>query len=73
MENQSEIVKIFTGSEVTVGLLKAELEKVGVVPMIKDDFAADLGGSPFTIDLFISQEDLLIAKPVIEGFLTVNK
>ena len=49
----------------------------GVTSLIQNDFISGVtsgfsGGSPTAIDLFIQEQDLETAKPVIEEFLKVN-
>jgi len=78
MQDKSNTVKVFTGTEVTVALLKAELEKAGIVGMIRDDFASGAssgfyGGAPSTIDLFVQESDLRKAEPIVRGFEELNK
>jgi Putative prokaryotic signal transducing protein len=78
MEEQTELVKVFTGTEITVGLLKSELEKAGIVGLVQDDFNSAIGsgffsGNPSTIDLYIRQADLKRASPIIKGFLEINR
>jgi hypothetical protein len=78
MDDNSDLVKVYTGTEVTVGLLKAELEKAGIVGLVKSDFASGVssgfyGGVPSAIDLYIQESDLKTAVPIINGFLEINK
>jgi len=77
MNNKDGLVRIYTGTEVTVCLLRDELEAIGVTSLIQNDFISGVtsgfsGGSPTSIDLFIQEYDLETAKPVIEEFLKVN-
>ncbi len=74
MTAKQNIIKIFTGNEVSVYLLKGLLEEIEVSSMIKNDFQAGVtagffGGTPDVVDLFISKEDLKKATPIIEDFL----
>lgn len=76
MEDKSDSIKVYTGTEVSVALLKAELEKAGVVPMIEDDFSKDItgffGSTANMADLYVRDEDMKVAKPIIEGFMKLN-
>jgi hypothetical protein len=76
--NEGEIVKVYTGTEVTVALLKGELEKAGIVGMVRDDFASGAasgfyGGDPSAIDLYIQESDVKKAQPIVKGFLELNE
>jgi len=78
MEEQTELIKVFTGTEITVGLLKSELEKAGIVGLVQDDFnsgiqAGFFAGTPSTIDLYIQQSELTRAAPIVKGFLEINR
>ena len=74
----SNLVKVYTGTEITVQLLKGELEKIGVSSVIKDKFKSGISagfgtGVPSAIDLFIDENNLEKAKPLIEEFKKVNQ
>jgi hypothetical protein len=78
MNEKTDLIHIYTGTEINVALLKTELEKVGVIPMLRDEFASGVAsgffaGSPSNIDVYIQPEDLPVAKPVVEGFLELTK
>jgi hypothetical protein len=73
MKKDNELVRVFTGSEVTVILLKGELEQAGIQSMIQNDFDAGLSagfvsGVPSAVDLYIQKSDLNKAKPIIDKF-----
>ena len=74
----SNLVKVYTGTEITVQLLKGELEKIGVSSVIKDKFKSGISagfgtGVPSAIDLFIDENNLEKANPLIEEFKKVNQ
>jgi hypothetical protein len=74
----NNLINVYTGSEITVHLLKSELEKIGVPSIIKDKFKSGISagfgtGVPSAIDLFIDENDLEKAKPLIEEFKRVNE
>ena len=77
MKENDNIIRIYTGTELTVNLLKDELEKVGISGIIQNDFesgtSAGIAGNPSAIDLFIQESDLKKAKPVLVDFLKINK
>lgn len=74
---ETDLVKVYTGTEITVNLLKGELEKIGVSSIIKDKFKSGISagfgtGVPSAIDLFINEQDLEKATPLIDEFNRVN-
>jgi hypothetical protein len=77
MKENDNIIRIYTGTELTANLLKDELEKIGIIGIIQNDFesgtSAGIAGDPSAIDLFIQESDLKKAKPVIVDFLKINK
>jgi hypothetical protein len=77
MKEDDNLVRIYTGTELTVNLLNTELEKVGITGIIQNDFesgtSAGIAGNPSAVDLFIQESDLKKAKPVIVDFLKINK
>ena len=77
MKENENIVRIYTGTNITVNLLLAELEKAGISGIIRDDFesgtSAGIAGNPSAIDLFIQEADLKKAKPIIVDFLKIKK
>lgn len=77
MKEKDNLVRIYTGTDITVNLLLSELEKAGISGIIKDDFesgiSAGIAGNPSAIDLFIQEADLKKAKPIIVDFLKINK
>jgi hypothetical protein len=77
MKENDNIIRVYTGTEITVNLLKDELEKVGITGVIQNDFesgtSAGIAGNPSAIDLFIQESDLKKAKPILKDFLKINK
>ena len=74
MENENELVIIFTGSEIEVNLLKAELEEEGIPSLIKNDFqmglsAGFVAGIPSAIDLLVNESDKRRAEIIAKDFL----
>jgi len=77
MKENDNLIRIYTGTEITVNLLQTELEKVGISGIIQNDFesgtSAGIAGNPNAIDLFIQESDLKKAKPILVDFLKINK
>ncbi|MCW0483764.1 putative signal transducing protein [Gaoshiqia sediminis] len=72
------LVKIFTGSELTVNLLREELENNGITSIVKDEFSSGLaagfaGGVPSAIDLYIQESDVAEAEPIIHDLVRQAK
>ena len=77
MSKRDELVRVFTCTELTCSLLMAELEKVGISVMIKNEFrsavAAGFGfGTPSAVDMYVVQSQVDEAIPVIEDFIKSN-
>lgn len=75
--NEEELVKIFTGSEMDVNLISAELEEIGIPSMIKNDFLSGMSagfasGVPSAVDLFVNESDQKKAEKFITDFLSSN-
>jgi len=67
MENEENLIKVFTGPEPTALLLMKRLEETGIESLIKNDSGLGyLGAVPAVIDLYIFEEDLEKARPLIE-------
>ena len=74
MENGNELIRIYTGTEVSVIHLKEELEESGISVMMQNDFqsgisAGFVGGVPSAVDLLIQEKDMEKAKPIIDDFI----
>ncbi|MCB2207747.1 MAG: DUF2007 domain-containing protein [Bacteroidetes bacterium] len=74
MKTQKDLIRIYTGTEVSVILLKGELEEKGISSMIKNDFrsgnaAGFFGGIPSAVDLFIRESDAALAEAVVSEFV----
>lgn len=62
MGNREELIHLFTGSEVDVQRLKAELEVNGINALIRNDFQSGVmagfgGGVPSAIDIYVASSD----------------
>ncbi len=77
MKDNDELMRIFTGSEVSAMLLKGELEQAGIPAMTQNDYQSGLmagfvGGVPSAVDVYINELDLARAEPVIDDFMKNN-
>ena len=77
MEKGNNLIRVFTGTEVLVILLKEKLEEIGIASLIKNDFQSGItvgfvSGVPSAIDLYILESDLKDAEPVINEFNQIN-
>ncbi|MBT8326469.1 MAG: DUF2007 domain-containing protein [Bacteroidia bacterium] len=76
MTDQSNLVKVFTGTEVTVELLKGKLQEIGITGIVKNEFqsgaVAGFGGGPFSIEYYILESDLKKAEPILSEFSKNN-
>lgn len=78
MKEKNKLVKVYTGTELTVLLLKDLLEDIGVTSTIQNNYKSGVevgfvGGVQSAIDLFIQQSDFEIAEPLIRDFIAKNK
>ncbi|MBS2096966.1 putative signal transducing protein [Carboxylicivirga linearis] len=73
MNDTSDMVHVFSNTELTVTHLKNILEDNGITSLIRNDYesgnsAGFVGGSYTTIDLYIQKDDEAKARPIIEKF-----
>ena len=78
MKTKNKLVKVYTGTEVTVLLLKDLLEDIGVTSTIQNNYKSGIevgfvGGVQSAIDIFIQQSDFETAEPLIRDFIAKNK
>jgi len=78
MKEKNKLVRVYTGTEVTVLLLKDLLEDLGVNSTIQNNYKSGIevgfvGGVQSAIDLFIQQSDFETAEPLIRDFIAKNK
>jgi len=74
MKEKSKLIRVYTGTQVNVNLLKEELAKKGISSRFQDDFksgtsAGFSGGVPSAIDLFIQKIDYPKAEPIIRDII----
>jgi len=77
MNDKSSLIRVYSGTELTVNLLKDELERFGISSLIQNDFNSGVsagfsGGVPSSIDLFIRELDLEKAEPILSEFKATN-
>ena len=75
---ESKLIRVFAGSEITVNLLKAELEQEGIPTNVvneyeESNFRGFSTGTPYSVDLYILDSDLEKADPIVKEFLKINK
>jgi hypothetical protein len=78
MKEKNKLVKVYTGTEVTVLLLKGLLDEIEVASTIQNNYKSGIevgfvGGVQSAIDLFIQQSDFEKAEPLIRDFIAKNK
>lgn len=77
MKKADNLIRIFTGSEVLVIILKEQLEEIGISSLIKNDYQSGISvgfvaSVPSAIDLYIQESDLTEAEPIINEFIQTN-
>lgn len=73
MDDHSKHIRFFTGSLIEIQRLQIDLDDNEIPSMVKNNFQSGLrsgfyGGSPSQVELFIYEEDLEKALPVLENF-----
>jgi hypothetical protein len=74
MKNGDDLIRVYTGTEISVIHLKEELEESGIAVLTQNDFqsgigAGFVGGVPTAIDLYIKKADMEKAEPIINDFI----
>lgn len=78
MEDNTQLIKVYTGTEITVNLLRAELEKHNMPAIVQNEFSSGVtagfsAGALSEVHLYIQESDLKSAEPIILEFLDHNK
>ncbi|HZK96825.1 MAG TPA: DUF2007 domain-containing protein [Prolixibacteraceae bacterium] len=78
MKNGNDLIRVYTGTEVLVYLLKERLEEVEISALIKNDFQSGLtvgfvSGVPSAVDLYIQESDMKKAESIINEFIQDNQ
>jgi len=73
MDDHSKHIRFFTGSLIEIQRLQLDLDDNEIPSMVKNNFQSGLrsgfyGGSPSQVELFIYEEDLEKALPILENF-----
>lgn len=67
MDDEEKIIKVFTGPEPATLLLMKRLEEIGIESLIRNESELGyLGAVPDLLDLYILEDDLEKAKPLID-------
>jgi hypothetical protein len=73
MKENNKLIKVYSGNEITVIMLKGKLENTGISASVQNDSSDRfLRGTPIAIDLYIQQFDLKKAEPIINEFIHNN-
>jgi hypothetical protein len=78
VKEKNKLIRVYTGTELTVILLKELLEEIGVTSTIQNNYKSGvevgfIGGVQSAIDLYIQHSDFETAEPVIRDFIAKNK
>jgi hypothetical protein len=78
MKEKNKLIRVYSGTEVSVILLKGRLEEIGISAIIQNDYksgiaAGFVGGVQSAIDLYIQQFDYKKAESIIGEFIKNNK
>lgn len=73
MKEINKLIKVYSGTEVLVSLLKGKLEDNGISASVQNDSPNSfLRAVPAAVDLYILHSDIEKAKPIINEFLAKN-
>jgi hypothetical protein len=77
MGKGEELIRVYTGSEVSVIILQGELEEIGIGSILQNDYVSGIsvgfmGGTPTSVDLFIQSCDYIHAESLIREFIEKN-
>jgi len=73
MKTNNKLIRIYSGTEVLVNMLKGKLEITGISTIIQNDSNDSfLRGVPTALDLYIQQFDFEKAESVISEFIKKN-
>ncbi len=78
MKNDDSLLLAFTGSQISVLLLKGQLAEAGIDAIIQNDYQSGItagfgGGTPSSIELFIRASDQEKARPILNQFREPEK
>jgi hypothetical protein len=74
MKDRDDLIRVYTGTEISVIHLKEELEECGIDVLMQNDFQSGMsadfvGGIPSSIDIYIKKTDMEKAEPIIKDFV----
>lgn len=76
-EIRNEIVRLKSDSEININRLKAELAKVGISSIVKNEFQSALiagyGANPTAVDLYVSADSFPEAAEVLQDLEKATK
>ncbi len=77
LDLELKTIRVFSGAETVVNLLKAELSNINVPSIIKNNFNSGViagisGGLPTAVDLYIYEKHLEKAEPIIQDYMERN-
>ncbi len=72
MNEQEELVKLYTGDDITISRIKMELEAEGIASLVKDGIkqglgAGFVGGVPTAVDIFVTEKDFEKAYEIVNA------
>jgi hypothetical protein len=74
MKDKDKLIRVYSGNEVNVNLLKGRLDILGIYAAIQNDSGDSfLRGVPAAVDLYIQQSDYKKAEAIIGEFIKKNK
>ena len=77
MSKGTDLVRVFTGTEILVSLLKEDLENAGIAVYVRNDFQSGIsvgfvGGVISAVDLYVQESDLDKTYPILNEFRKIN-
>ena len=77
MSKGTNLIRIFTGTEINADLLKEQLEEIGIAALIKNEYLSGLSigcasATSLSIDVYIQESDLKEAESTINSFNLIN-
>lgn len=78
MDKNNDLIRVYSGTEITAKLLQVELEQDGIPSMVKNLFKSGMSAglidvNPPSVDLYVKEIDLKKAEPIIKSFIEINE
>ncbi|WP_375580774.1 DUF2007 domain-containing protein [Marivirga tractuosa] len=71
--NQNDMVRVYSDTEININMLNIELAKIGIPSLVKNEFQsavmAGFGASPNSVDLYVNASDVEEATKVIQDLM----